>query len=387
VGTILARKWRIEERLGSGSSATVYRAEHWNNGRRVAVKVLHPDSARSAQSRTRFLREGRLANDIKHEGVVGVIDDGETDDGCPFLIMDLLEGETLDQQRKASPEGRLPIRDAVNACLAVLDVLAVAHEAGIVHRDIKPQNLFVTKSGRLKLLDFGIAGAVERGGTGVTRTSAGLGTPLFMAPEQITGDRTIDARADIWGVGATLYFLVAGRFPFERILLAEYLAATRERPPRLDAIASGVPAPIADVVERALAFEPAGRWPDAKAMSAALEKVLGLVPMPGEEAHEMFDLHTEQMVTLLRVSLPPLAPEVSPILAVTEPPIPRATKAPMHLARTPRSRLTTVSLPGRGRHDAPARRARIIVAAAIGGAVLASLVVAMLLWAFPILLP
>jgi eukaryotic-like serine/threonine-protein kinase len=283
VGTVLGRKWRIEERLGAGSSAAVYRAQHWNTGRKVAVKVLHADVARSAQSRSRFLREGRLANGVKHAGVVDVIDDGETDDGCPFLIMELLEGETLDQRRKATPGGRLAPREAVNACLAVLDVLAAAHEAGIVHRDVKPQNVFLTKSGQTKLLDFGVAGAAEqRGGTGEggrglgssssTRTGTGLGTPLFMAPEQITGSRAIDAHADLWGVGATLYFLVAGAFPFERILPAEYVAATRAPPPRLDKIVPGLPTGIADVVERALAFEPSNRWPDARTMFAALAR-------------------------------------------------------------------------------------------------------------------
>ena len=186
VGTVLGRKWRIEERIGTGSSATVYRAEHWNNGRKVAVKVLHPDAARRAESRGRFLREGRLANSIDHEGVVGVIDDGETDDGCPFIIMELVEGESLEDLRRASPEGRLPLREALNACVDVLDVLSVAHAAGVVHRDVKPRNILVTNEGKLKLVDFGIAGAAESESSLATRTAAGLGTPLYMAPEQLS---------------------------------------------------------------------------------------------------------------------------------------------------------------------------------------------------------
>jgi serine/threonine-protein kinase len=238
---VVGRKWRVVERLGAGSSATVYRAKHWNNDVEVAVKVLHPTEARSAATRTRFLREGRLANSIDHTGVVRVLDDGETDDGCPFLVMDLLEGETIEQRRQASPDGRLPVQEAVDVCLAVLEVLAVAHERAIVHRDVKPHHLFVTTSDEIKLLDFGIAGAAESGDTSVTPTAAGLGTLLFMAPEQVDGARPVDSRADLWGVGSTLYYLLSGTFPFERIFPSEYVMAARKAPRRLNELVPEIP--------------------------------------------------------------------------------------------------------------------------------------------------
>ena len=364
VGSILGRKWRVEARLGSGSSATVYRAEHWNNGRKVAVKVLHADRARSAESRGRFLREGRLANSVDHEGVVGVIDDGETDDGCPFIIMELVEGETLDEYRRARPEGRLPIREVLNTCLDVLDVLAAAHAAGVVHRDVKPRNILVATSGQLKLVDFGIAGAAESDGISVTRTAAGLGTPLFMAPEQVTGERAIDAHSDIWGVGAVLYVLASGRFPFQAILLTDYVTATRSPPPRLDVIVPGIPSVIGDIVERALAFEPTSRWPSARAMADALEAVV--LPSDGKPATAFAD-ETEPMVTLLRGTAPPSGASTS-----------RAALPLVVSAPHPRASMRTTVKARRRQKSSLAR----VVASALGGALLALVAIAILVWAF-----
>jgi eukaryotic-like serine/threonine-protein kinase len=372
VGTVLGRKWRIEERLGAGSSATVYRAEHWNNGRKVAVKVLHPDAARSAESRGRFLREGRLANSIDHEGVVGVIDDGETDDGCPFIIMELVEGKSLEELRRACPDGRLPLREALNACVDVLDVLAVAHAAGVVHRDIKPRNVLVTNEGQLKLVDFGIAGAAESESSVATRTGAGLGTPLYMAPEQLTGDRPIDARADVWGVGAMLYVLLSGQFPFAHYLPLEYLEAARSAPPRLDTVVPGVPAALADVVERALVFEPAERWSGARVMAEALEAVV--VPGPDGKPAPSFADHTEQMVTLLRANKP--APGNAKGGTVPMPMVVPASTAPMMAPLPiPRAAVPTVTSEHR-KHELTTRR---FVVAVVGGA-LAAVVIVAVLW-------
>lgn len=379
VGTVLGRKWRIEERLGAGSSATVYRAEHWNNGRKVAVKVLHSDAARSAESRGRFLREGRLANSVDHEGVVGVIDDGETDDGCPFIIMELVEGKSLEELRRASPNGRLPLREAVNACVDVLDVLAVAHEAGVVHRDIKPRNVLVTNEGQLKLVDFGIAGAVESASLDATRTGAGLGTPLYMAPEQLTGDRPIDARADLWGVGAMLYVLLSGEFPFAEFHAIEYLRAARSRPPRLDELVPGVPAAITNAVDRALVYEPAERWSSAREMAEALEAAVASKdgkPSPFVE-------HTEQMVTLLRGVKPspiPAKGETVPMAAPLgtapmAPPI-AGTAPMMPPAPIPRAWVPTTT--SERRKEEVTMRRRFVVAV-VGGA-LAAVVIVLVLW-------
>src|SRR5262249_12850382 len=152
-------KWRLDRLLGVGGMAAVYEATH-RNKKRVAVKLLHAEFSQNADLRTRFLREGYAANVIEHPGAVSVLDDDVTDAGAAFLVMELLEGETLDQ-RWERMAGRLPAAEVFGFADQLLDVLAVAHTKGIVHRDIKPENLFVTREGTLKVLDFGIARVFE----------------------------------------------------------------------------------------------------------------------------------------------------------------------------------------------------------------------------------
>ena len=271
VGTLLADTWRIERRIGTGGMAAVYAARHERNGGRVAVKVLHPDASAEADTVRRFRREGYLGNSINHRGVVRVYDDGVTADGCAFLIMDLLDGETLEDEC-AARGGYLPFDRAISVARDVLDILAASHEVGVIHRDVKPANVFVTKDGEVKLLDFGIA-TMARTATADSRTStgAGWGTVLFMAPEQISGDGARGARVDVWATGVMLFKLVSGAYPFKAKNLLELALAYRTRPPMLDRLVPGFPTSIARVIDRALTCAPEDRWSDARAMLAALE--------------------------------------------------------------------------------------------------------------------
>jgi len=255
--------------------ASVYAAVHAQTGARVALKVLSRYGTDNDDARDRFCREGKLANRVDHDGVISVFDDGVTDDGCPFLVMELLEGETLDQRRASAPDGRLPVSEVVKVSLAVADVLAAAHDAGLVHRDVKPPNVFLTRSGGVKLLDFGVAGKRQQTDD-CTMTGAGCGTPLFMAPEQITGVERIDARADVFALGATMYRLLSGRFPFEASNIVEYLQRLIDgKPPiRIDTIVPGLDRGLADVVTRALSLAPEHRFADAREMACAIARAV-----------------------------------------------------------------------------------------------------------------
>jgi serine/threonine-protein kinase len=257
----------------------VYAATH-RNGKAVAVKVLHAELAGSQASRRRFLREGYIANRIAHDGVASIIDDDVTSDGTVFLVMDLLEGRTLEQHCD-DHGGVVPVSEVIAVADAVLDVLVTAHEKGIVHRDIKPSNVFLTTKGTMKLLDFGIASLREMSASaGTTRTGFVLGTPGFIAPEQARGRwKEIDARTDLWGLGAMMFRLLSGRVVHEGETTNEAViaAATQDAAP-LASVAPQVPAGLARLVDRALCKKPDDRWPSAAEMQRALRSERATLP-------------------------------------------------------------------------------------------------------------
>jgi eukaryotic-like serine/threonine-protein kinase len=276
VGTVVKDKWRLEALLGAGGMACVYSAVH-RNGRRVAIKVLHAELCAVPSIVTRFLREGYLANRVGHPGAVVVLDDDRMDDGSVFLVMELLEGHSL--ERYAKPGRPTLPRDTTTRLMAeTLDVLAAAHARGIVHRDIKPANLFLTTDGHVKVLDFGIARLAEATGDGqLTQTGASIGTPSFMPPEQARGRwEQVDARTDVWAVGATMYALLKGDRPRHAETKQEemLLAMTQPLVPLATVVPDIAPA-IAAVVDRAVSHEREGRWGDAAAMREAVGKLLG----------------------------------------------------------------------------------------------------------------
>lgn len=270
LGRVLREKYRLDRVLGVGGMAAVYAGTHTRNAGRVAIKILHREASLDRDLRARFLREGYAANVIEHPGAIRVLDDDTAEDGSAFLVMELLDGETVDARWERSGR-RLGIGEVVSIALDLLDVLAAAHAKGIVHRDVKPENLFVTRDGRLKVLDFGVARVREASPTR-TKSGAVFGTPAFMAPEQALGrQREIDALTDVWAVGATMFSLVTARFVHEAETPEELVVRAATTPaPSLAAVLPSVPAAIAEVIDRALRFERAERWPSAGAMRDAL---------------------------------------------------------------------------------------------------------------------
>jgi serine/threonine protein kinase len=277
VGSVLRDKWRLDGLLGVGGMAAVYEATH-SNGNRAAVKLLHPQYVADAEIRKRFLHEGYVANLIEHPGAVRVLDKDDAPDGTAFLVMELLEGETL--QARLDRRGRLPENEALVIAYRVLDVLAAAHARGIVHRDIKLDNVFITLAGEVKVLDFGIARlAAESSKVQVSRTArySMLGTPAFMAPEQALGrSDEVDGQTDLWAVGAIVFKLLTGRNVHEGQTLSEQLASAATKPaPSLQTILPQTASQVAVVVNRALAYDKEDRWRDARDMQAAIRPLLG----------------------------------------------------------------------------------------------------------------
>ena len=271
IGTVVNGKWQIDARIGSGGMATVYSATH-RNGHRAALKMLHVQLSRDVSTRARFLREGYVGNAVGHDGVVKVQDDGVTEDGCAFLVLDLLDGDTI-EARRMRQGGSLPIDEALEIADQALDALAAAHEKGIIHRDIKPDNVFFCKDGRVMLLDFGLARMkdLQSHGAEATKTGVTIGTPEFMPPEQALGKRDeVDARSDVWGLGATLFTIITGKYVHDANTLHEQLVASATvRPRPIRDLAPHVPAPVAVVIDRALELEKGHRWETAREMQRA----------------------------------------------------------------------------------------------------------------------
>ena len=280
VGRVLKGKWRLERVVGVGGMATVYAAVHRNQSR-VAIKMLHPEIALDNEVTSRFLREGYMANAVGHPGTVAVLDDDVTEEGVPFLVMELLQGETLEARWSRKGE-KLPISEVLPVIDQLLEVLAAAHDKGVVHRDLKPENLFLTADGRLKVLDFGIARLREvssASAASTTRVGSLLGTPAFMAPEQARGRwDEVDGGSDLWAVGATLFTLLTGRLVHEAETLQEQLvlAATTKAPSISRRFPELAPA-LVEVIDRALAFDKHARWPNAREMRAGLRAAMASV--------------------------------------------------------------------------------------------------------------
>ena len=283
VGRTLKDKWTLDQLVGVGGMACVYAATH-RNQKRVAIKMLHPELSLNAAIRKRFLREGYVANTVQHPGAVSVDDDDVTEDGCAFLVMELLDGETLEGRwdRKGK---RLPPGEVLALIDRVLDTLVAAHARGIVHRDLKPENLFLTRDAQVKILDFGIARVREVSGSSKTQTGSLMGTPTFMPPEQARGHwDQVDAQSDLWAVGATMFTLLTGQFVHPATTVNEALVLAVTQPARsLGSLRPDLPSPMVKFVDRALAYEKAARWPDALAMQTALREAYAALESDWDE--------------------------------------------------------------------------------------------------------
>lgn len=278
-GTLLKNKWRLTTLLGVGGVASVYAASH-RNGSRAAIKILHPEYSSDTEVRSRFLLEGYAANTVDHSGAVRVLDDDRTDDGVIFVVMELLEGETL-EQRAARNGGSLPCAEVLVAVSGVLDVLTAAHDKAVFHRDLKPDNIFLTESGDLKVLDFGLAHMSRplNAPRSATRLGWMMGTPGFMPPEQVRGQwELVDGRSDLWAVGATMYALLSGRRVHSEASEEDAFVAAVQPVPSLAKVAPNVPGDVVGIVDRALALDRATRFQTAPQMRLAISAALDTIP-------------------------------------------------------------------------------------------------------------
>jgi serine/threonine-protein kinase len=248
--------------------AVVYAATH-RNQKRFAIKMLHPELSSRQDVRARFLREGYAANTVDHPGAVAVLDDDISESGVAFLVMELLDGDSVERIWAKSGH-KIPVGPALAVVHQLMDILAAAHAKSTVHRDIKPANLFVTREGQLKVLDFGIARVrdIAASMAHITGTGLVLGTPAFMAPEQaLAKSEEIDARTDVWAAGATLFTLLTGRNVHEGENGQQVLIRAATTPaPSLASVAPDAPRSVMELVDRALAFDRSQRWSSAEVM-------------------------------------------------------------------------------------------------------------------------
>jgi eukaryotic-like serine/threonine-protein kinase len=275
-GDVLAGKYRVERVLGEGGMGVVLAAQHLQLETRVAIKLLLPELLASPEAVSRFVREARAAARITNEHVVRVTDVGTLESGAPYMVMEYLDGVDLASALKA--DGPMSIKQAVELLLEACEALAEAHALGIVHRDLKPANLFwVNRSDGqriLKVLDFGISKLLHAPLTGMnTKTSALLGTPHYMSPEQMTSSRTVDARTDIWALGIILYQLLVNEVPFGGDTLpAVCISVATDPPPPIRSRRPDVSPALEAVILRCLQKDPNQRFASVGDFALALAR-------------------------------------------------------------------------------------------------------------------
>jgi tRNA A-37 threonylcarbamoyl transferase component Bud32 len=299
LGATYAEKYRIVRVLGEGAMGAVYEAENLRIHRRVAIKILHPQIAQKADTLRRFEREAQAAGRIGSKHIIEVLDLGELHDGSRFMVMEFLEGTTLDQRIRS--KGRLTPEDATPIIAQLLEGLGAAHDAGIIHRDLKPANIFLTKSRGVadfvKILDFGVSKFnVLNEEMSMTSTGAVLGTPYYMSPEQAKGSRQVDPRSDLYAVGVILYECITGQVPFSAETFNELIfRIVLESPPPVESFVPNLDPAFTALIHKAMAREANDRfqtaaefrmailkWAEAASAGPVLPSALGLGgPMPG----------------------------------------------------------------------------------------------------------
>jgi serine/threonine-protein kinase len=289
---LVTGRYRVERPLGHGAMSTVDLALDLQLDREVALKRLAENLARDDDLRARFQREARLAARLAHPNVVRIYDVGEDDDGRPFIAMEYVEGETLAEA--VARRGPLPPREVAELGIQACRALAAAHEAGLVHRDVKPQNLLLRSDGVLKLGDFGVAVGLE--GTRLTMAGTVLGTAAYLAPEQARGEE-VTAAADVYGLGAVLYELLTGMPPRTPATLAELTETTAIPVPR------DAPAELARIVMRCLAAEPDERPASAAELAGELAATIPdaqTLPLPGHPSVRATEIMAPGPATAVR---------------------------------------------------------------------------------------
>jgi serine/threonine-protein kinase len=280
-GSVIAGKYELTRPLGEGGMGAVWEARNLRTQRSFALKLVHGDADLLPELRERMLREASVAGRLEHPNVIEVYDVGETDAGDPFLVMELLRGETLAEL--LDRRGALDQIRAAAIGAEVSSALQAAHGAGVIHRDLKPANVFLHQDaarGRVvKVLDFGVSKLTGSESTSATVTGAPIGTPAYMSPEQARGKREIDGRTDLWAVGVMLFEMVAGRLPFAGetayAVVGEVLHAAI---PRLSSVVPSVSPELDAIVARCLDRDPARRFASATELRAALQTLLPKQP-------------------------------------------------------------------------------------------------------------
>ncbi|MEJ7603255.1 MAG: serine/threonine-protein kinase [Kofleriaceae bacterium] len=315
IGSVLDGRYRIDGVLGAGGMGRVYRGEHTGIGRAVAIKILHADLTRNREAATRFQREALASGRLDHPNIVGVSDFGMLDDGACYLVMEALEGESLGDRLEREPV--LPWREAIDIMRGVMQGLQHAHDRGVVHRDIKPDNIFLArKDGEVvvKILDFGIAKLYAGSAEDPASTRAGLtvGTPAYLSPEQAVGGE-IKPASDIYSATIVLFEMLAGRTPFiGKEPLAMLGAHVSQPPPRVRDVtpASELPLGLDDVIQRGLVKIAAERIPSAADYLIWLESILAAMPdrtetpVPGSLTPMAFVPHVGVANSMMMTPLP-----------------------------------------------------------------------------------
>jgi eukaryotic-like serine/threonine-protein kinase len=297
-GTVIGGKYRVERGIGEGAMGVVVAARHLELDELVAIKVIRPEMHALPDVMTRFSREAKASAHLKGEHVAKVIDVGVAPSIGPYMVMEYLEGQNL--AAVLQQNGALPVRRATEYVMQVCEALALAHAASITHRDVKPENLFLTRRGDLeiiKVLDFGISKTALHsrflgGEASVRETSSLMGTPLYMSPEQIRATHEVDHRTDIWSLGVVLFELLTGRAAFAGETVTQVCALVLEStPPRLGDHCHTAPDELGRIVERCLSKDPARRY------QTAAELAVALLPFAPSRAR----LHAERAQSVLRV--------------------------------------------------------------------------------------
>ncbi len=348
-GRLIDGRYLVESTLGQGGMGLVLKASHKFTGAKVALKVLRPELTLDSEVQNRFLGEARAPSAIGHPGIVQVVDAGKAADGLLYLVMELLEGKTL---RDAMAHGNLPHPEIRRIMMELFEALTAAHERGFVHRDLKPENVFLSgPAGTVKLLDFGIAKVLDSGMARVqTAHGVTMGTPAYMAPEQVSNASGVDARADLWAAGIMIYEMLCGKLPFIGGTTAEFLAAitTKEPTPIRAYLSTATPA-HEKFFAKALARDSFRRFQSAQEMAqgfTALALPLGLAQPDGAvsglgatmatgpglpaNAQTPMPAAAQHPGTQARVAQPPNAQTPAPVAYAPHP----GAHAP-HLAQTP----------------------------------------------------